>query len=116
MMRSCEPGPAPTSLTSQEPETDNELDRFLKTIPEKDCCPTRRTYNRTERRFGSARARIIDYLVVRGGNFDPVIVGSGDTLDIFVKACYDKEVTGSWALGSEIEPPARRRCWMDDTI
>ncbi|HDZ20228.1 hypothetical protein LCGC14_0018280 [marine sediment metagenome] len=85
-------GPARTSLTSPEPEMDNELDRFLKTTPEKDRCPTRRTYNRTERRFGSARARIIDYLVVRGGDFDPVIVRSGDTVDIYVKACYEKEV------------------------
>jgi homopolymeric O-antigen transport system ATP-binding protein len=68
------------------------LDNFLRHTPPRDNCPSRKSYNKNEKRQGFERAEIIDYLIVGSNTFDPVNVYSGDCVDIYVKAKFHEAV------------------------
>jgi len=70
----------------------DEVPRFLREVPQADNCVLRRSYNANEHRFGDGRAKIIDYLIVRNGDTDPVAVQSGDLVDVYVKVRYYQDV------------------------
>lgn len=67
----------------------SELDKFLTTSTEIDNCINRRSYNKNEYRFGNLRAEIIDYLIISNELYDPVIVTSGDLIDLYLKVKFN---------------------------
>lgn len=68
------------------------LAEFLKETPQSDKCPTRRSYNKNEYRQGGESAQLVDYLVVREEKCDPVIIDSGDRIDLYLKARFSEPV------------------------
>ncbi len=66
----------------------NDLQRFLKEVPSVDNCVHHRNYNSNEFRFGDGRARVIDCLVVRDGDYDPESVNNTDIIDLYIKIQY----------------------------
>lgn len=73
-------------------EADDELARFLRETPAADRAPTRRNYNKNEHRFGTAGARILDYLVVCDGRHDVATVRSGQSVDVYLKVLYHQDI------------------------
>ena len=69
-----------------------ELDKFFEETTEMDNCVNRRSYNKNEYRFGNKRAEIIDYLIVCGRRYDPVTVGSGDMIDLYLKVKFNEAI------------------------
>ena len=82
-------GPAPAKETAGRK---GALEEFLEEAPAFDACPARKSYNKNESRRGDARAEILDYLVVAGGDCDPVTVRSGTTVDIYMKVRFNRPV------------------------
>jgi lipopolysaccharide transport system ATP-binding protein len=61
------------------------LRRFLAERHADDRCPQRRSYNAQEIRFGEGGARIVDYLIAVGDDFDPVTIRSRSRVDVYLK-------------------------------
>lgn len=57
-----------------------------------DVCHGRRSYNKTETRFGNGEAKIIDYALQCEGLWDVVDVPFRSILNIYVKAVFFKEI------------------------
>lgn len=57
-----------------------------------DVCSTRRSYNKTETRFGNGEAKIIDYALQCEGLWDAVDVPFRSMLDVYVKAVFFSDV------------------------
>ena len=70
----------------------SELEKFLEYVPATDNCIHRNSYNKNEVRFGDKRAEIVDYFVVCGEDYDPVIFRSGDLVDIYLRAIFHQTV------------------------
>ncbi len=68
------------------------LAEFLAAPADADACPRRRTYNPNEYRYGDRRALIVDYLVACGGDFDPVAIQAGSTLEVYVKIRFAQSI------------------------
>lgn len=79
-----------TTISGQTKGT--ELDKFLTEGACVDNCIRRKSYNKNEYHQGSQRAEIVDYLIVCGDRYDPISITSGDTIDIYVKARFYKNV------------------------
>jgi hypothetical protein len=69
-------------------EKSTEIEGFLKEIPDTDNRVNRRSYNKNEYRYGDRRAKIIDYLIVAGKEYDPTTIVSGEEINIYVKIKY----------------------------
>jgi len=67
-----------------------ELDVFLEGIPEDDHCVSRRNYNKNENRMGDKRAEILDYILVRDNDFNPVEIKTEDTIKIYIKTVFNQ--------------------------
>jgi len=80
----------PTDDTGKHEKT--ELEKFLEDIPAEDRCKHRKSYNKNESRYGDRRAEIVDYLVVCNGLYDPTVIDSGDTIDVYIKAVFYEDV------------------------
>ena len=83
------------SHKSSEPSaslTETPLDQFLRLEPSSDHCVLRNSYNPNEYRFGDERGKIVDYLIVCEGRYDPAAVYSGERIDIYVKATFLQNV------------------------
>jgi len=63
----------------------NGLEVFLEEIPTIDNCVNRKSYNKNESRTGDNRAEILDYVCVRGNDFDPVEIQTWDDVKIYMK-------------------------------
>lgn len=86
-------GPRQTRASAGFDEGESsELQKFLRQVPQGDNCPSRKSYNKNERRQGFNRAEIVDYLVVYNHHYDPVNVYSGDRVDIYIKARFHERV------------------------
>lgn len=88
---------AATEQPAKQPEAgaagaESPLEAFCREVPDGDRCSRRRNYNEHEYRQGFQRAEILDYLVVRGQQHDPVIVCCGDVVDVYIKARFHEEV------------------------
>ncbi len=70
----------------------SRLEKFLEEIPATDNCIFRNNYNKNEYRYGDKRAEILDYLVVCGENCDPMMIGSGETIDLYSKAKFYEDI------------------------
>lgn len=57
-----------------------------------DVCHGRRSYNKTETRFGNGEAKIVDYALQCEGLWDVVDVPFRSILNIYVKAAFFKEI------------------------
>jgi ABC-type polysaccharide/polyol phosphate transport system ATPase subunit len=68
------------------------LDSFLHQTPPKDNCPSRKSYNKNEKRKEFHQAEIIDYLIAYNNTFDPTSIYSGDWIDIYVKVKFHELV------------------------
>jgi len=66
----------------------SELEIFLEAIPKNDNCINRRSYNKNEYRAGDKRAEILDYLVIRDGDYDPVEINTWDNIKIYIKIVF----------------------------
>jgi len=65
------------------------LNLFLRDIPlDNDRCYTRKNYNHNEIRFGNGLAKITDYLVVCGNDFDCIAVESGEFVEIYSRVQF----------------------------
>lgn len=87
----------PKNSTGEKPgegnhENDNPLKIFLEETTARDNCINRKSYNYNENRAGDRRAEITDYLIVCKGQFDPIIIGSGDMIDIYVKILFHEDI------------------------
>jgi len=76
-----------TSVTSLEGDQ-AALHRFLHHTPPQDNCPSRKSYNKNEKRQRFNGAEIVDYLIAYNNTFDPVNIYSGDRIDIYIKAKF----------------------------
>ncbi|MBV6342140.1 ABC transporter ATP-binding protein [Candidatus Magnetobacterium casense] len=95
IVNASEPESAVANLdvpAGEQKETVTELSRFLEEIPAVDKCVTRNSYNKNEYRITDGRGRIVDYLVVCDGRYDPVSVKSGSLIDIYLKARFSAPV------------------------
>ncbi len=70
----------------------SEFQKFLEEIPESDNCVYRRNYNKDEHRQGYIIGEIIDYFVICGNKYDPIMINSGDLADFYLKAKFHKAV------------------------
>jgi lipopolysaccharide transport system ATP-binding protein len=61
------------------------LDAFLTDWTSQDQCFLRRSYNKDELRFGDGGGEIIDYLIVRNDQEDPVAIDTGSEITIYIK-------------------------------
>lgn len=68
------------------------IDRFLQQASEGDRCASRSSYNPHERRFGDRRGEIVDYLTVSDRAVDLFEVGTGDEVDVYLKARFRQDV------------------------
>jgi homopolymeric O-antigen transport system ATP-binding protein len=68
------------------------LDNFLRNIPSRDNCPSRKSFNKNEKRQDFNRAEIVDYLIAYNNTFDPVNVYSGDSIEIYIKVKFHETV------------------------
>lgn len=68
------------------------LQAFLQDSSTEDRCPSNPTYNKNEFAYGVGGARIIDYLVVGSGNFNPTEVRTGTRIEIYVRILFEKDV------------------------
>jgi ABC-type polysaccharide/polyol phosphate transport system ATPase subunit len=75
----------------KEPDS-SELNIFLQHTPSRDNCPSRKSYNKNEKRQSFDKAEIIDYLVVYNNHVDPMNIYSGDAIDIYIKAKFHERV------------------------
>lgn len=84
---------AKTGMKSSDamPPTPGLVD-FMNEIPASDKCPGRRSYNKNEYRQGGERAQLVDYFIVRGDYCDPVIIDSGDMIDLYLKIKFNETV------------------------
>jgi homopolymeric O-antigen transport system ATP-binding protein len=80
-----------TSDTSLE-ENHSVLHRFLNHTPSEDNCPSRKSYNKNEKRQDFHQAEIVDYLIAYNNTLDPMNVYSGDWIDIYIKAKFHEPV------------------------
>jgi len=69
------------------------LDKFLYEVPQSDKCIDRKNYNKNEYRQSSIKAEIIDYLVICGEKCDPTVVDSGETIEVYIKAKYNQDIS-----------------------
>jgi ABC-type polysaccharide/polyol phosphate transport system ATPase subunit len=83
---------AATMPVAVHPSGEGELSAFLRAAGEVDRCPTRRSYNPAEYRYGDRRAEIVDYLLVADGECDVQTVVSGQPLDVYVKVHYHETI------------------------
>lgn len=60
----------------------------LSTRADVDACPTRRSYNASEYRWGEQQAQIIDYQVESAGEIDPVVVQQGDEISVTMRVYF----------------------------
>ena len=60
----------------------------------KDVCHTRRSYNKTETRFGNGDATIIDYSLQFGNLWDAVDIPFRSMLNVYIKALFSKDIAG----------------------
>lgn len=77
--------------TSQEKDQ-SALHRFLHDTTPEDNCPSRKSYNKNEKRQDFHQAEIIDYLITYNNTFDPANIYSGDRIDIHIKARFHEPV------------------------
>lgn len=70
----------------------NDLSRFLCEKPLSDVCTNRHGYNAREHHQSSARALIVDYLVVVDGIADVANVYSGQMIDVYFKIYFYENV------------------------
>jgi len=70
----------------------SELQQFLHNTPLQDNCPSRKSYNRNEKRQEFHKAEIIDYLITYNNTFDPTNIYSGDLIDIYLKVKFHEPV------------------------
>ncbi|MDH3257792.1 MAG: ABC transporter ATP-binding protein [Nitrospinota bacterium] len=91
------PGEKPKKAYSDGNQTSLEenlsvLDSFLNHTPAQDNCPSRKNYNKNEKRQDFQKAEIIDYLIVYNNTFDPTNIYSGDRIDIYLKVKFHELV------------------------
>lgn len=67
---------------------ENKLEIFLESIPIIDNCINRRSYNENESRTGDKRAEILDYLLIRDDDYDPVEIKTWDNIKIYIKILF----------------------------
>ena len=79
------------SATSLE-EDQSILHGFLYHTPPQDNCPSRKSYNKNEKRQEFHQAEIIDYLIAYNNTFDPTNIYSGDRIDIYIKVKFHAPV------------------------
>jgi len=79
------------SATSLE-EDQSILHGFLHHTPPQDNCPSRKSYNKNEKRQEFHQAEIIDYLIAYNNTFDPTNIYSGDRIDIYIKVKFHAPV------------------------
>jgi len=65
-----------------------ELEIFFEEIPKNDNCINRRSYNKNEDRTGDKRAEILDYILIRNDDYDPVEINTGDNIKIYIKIIF----------------------------
>jgi lipopolysaccharide transport system ATP-binding protein len=80
----------PSDSTIDSNRTKNELEIFLEETPEDDNCVNRKTYNKNESRTGNRHAEILDYIIVRGNDCDPVEIKTGTTVEIYIKVAFHR--------------------------
>lgn len=78
--------------SAAQPTLESALKSFLQDDRTEDRCPSNPTYNKNEFAYGVGGARIIDYLVVGSGNFNPTEVRSGTRLEIYMRVLFEKDV------------------------
>jgi lipopolysaccharide transport system ATP-binding protein len=66
----------------------SQLEMFLDEVPTIDNCVSRRSYNKNESRTGDGRAEILDYVCVRGHDFDVFEIKTWDSLKIYMKIVF----------------------------
>ncbi len=77
-------GNSQTSVASSKGDQ-SVLHRFLHHTPPQDNCPSRKSYNKNEKREGFDQAEIVDYLITCNNTFDPEHIHSGEWIDIYIK-------------------------------
>ncbi|MCD4830504.1 MAG: ABC transporter ATP-binding protein [Anaerohalosphaeraceae bacterium] len=81
------------NLSDSTRKEQTELKKFLEDINLVDNCAKRKSYNKNEYRQKYGKAEIIDYLIISAeGMCDPIMVCSGEVIDIYIKARFDKDV------------------------
>jgi lipopolysaccharide transport system ATP-binding protein len=78
------------------------VEEFLRSIPERDNCVNRKSYNSNEVRQGVREAEIVDYLVICGDRCDPTTVQNGEIVHIYVKAIFHV-ATSAPIVGFEVQ-------------
>jgi ABC-type polysaccharide/polyol phosphate transport system ATPase subunit len=74
------------------PEETRSLEMFSN-LHEGDFCSTRRSYNKTETRFGNGEAKIVDYTLQCGELWDAADVPFRSTLNVYVKTVFFRDVS-----------------------
>jgi len=81
-----------TSAPQSDESSESELNRFLREIPVHDNFSAHRNYNEQECRQGPSTAEICDFLVVAGDQCDPVLIRSGENIDLLMKVRFHEHV------------------------
>lgn len=88
-----------SSITSQQKSENStyksdkfELEKFLNEVSSTDNCIHRNNYNKNEYRQKFKKCEIVDYLIICENNYDPIIVRSGDLVNIYMKVKYHQPV------------------------
>lgn len=68
------------------------LGQFLSEKHQDYRCAARKSYNDQEYQYGDKRAEIIDYLIVIGEKYDPVMISSHDQLDLYFKVLFHDSI------------------------
>lgn len=86
------PESRPQSEAPQPSADANQLQELLEGDGTADVCPTRRTYNKNEYKFGEGGAAIVDYLLIDGPRQDPATVNAHQIISMYFKATYERDV------------------------
>lgn len=70
----------------------SNLEAFLDEMPTMDNCINRRSYNKNESRTGNRHAEILDYVCVRGVDFDACEIETWDCVKIYMKVLFRNHV------------------------
>lgn len=85
-------GPVPTARVAVPTGVAADIDAFVTDGSGVEICTSRRSYNKSEYRYGDRRAEVIDYLLVAAGESDVRMVPAGERLDIYVKIRFHEAI------------------------
>ena len=88
----------PLAIPSEKPDNaqsepgSSPLELFCDGSTTTDNCINRKSYNKNEHRQGNNKAEMIDYLIVCGNQYDPVVIYSGTPIDFYLKIRFNEAV------------------------